>query len=1782
MGTHGERIKGALCRVPGALCLVRRRARDKAQSTKHKAQSTFLALCLLSFVLPAAASSSDYTGWRKSDGTPQSVMLSYYDGPDTRGFAWQTATKVTSGKLWVVAGEHGSGDKAFDSASSVTAASESHSDCTTHKAHVTGLSAGTYSYRLGKDGGPYAYGTFAVRAEPQPFVLLNVNDIQTRDANKINYWEWTVAAAERALGGGRNADMIVSGGDFIDRTGLSYSDYVQWGVVADKARVKFADVAWTMSSGNHDTDLYDVVIDEHYQHTSSGHYGCHAYTVGNVHVAAIPYYDSWKTEVGTWLKTDLASASAQNATWRIVSTHYGPYTTGDHGASASSTLIKEFCGICAAGKVDLVLQAHDHTYSKTLPYRWSGNGYSTSATDPKAVNLKPDVARIGGVDFYVNPEGTVYVSAGCAGHRVGEQGSDYTSKYNSKRTYQIAMDTVKVKSSYASVGADASKDVGQPMFGVVTVDGDTLAYDWYVAANGQPTLFDTLRISKTPPEPPKDEDETIEMTLESSPVEVRTIAAQASWTYEVTGDEDCVGIVRMKNADGTATFELRPLKLGTANVIIYTEDGVTPLKTVTVIVKDVPKQDPSGSDEDVTVTMAAGTLTNFVTATASDAWSVKVSDDDYVSAEVVPNGYGQANVIIQALYPDSDSFTVKLYPNATMKSGTSVKTVTVRIVPPETSVSLKVGEEPFVDECWFFEARGWTVTSDPGTAADAALRLPDGSKSATAELTIVPVAAGEETVTVSRKASSGSSTTAMHVYHVTVTEKPKVEPSGEPEEVIAVTLAGGESFTRTFHADEARPWLLGATNEIAAAFGFDVPSEREESVAGYSLRTQEAVTDVPVTLTGQRKGFARIFVGRQDAEGTAIAARFDVTVTNNAPLPVRVIPDPVGKVCGADDPPLTYVTDPERTPEGDPIVLNGVLARASGEDIGTYDISLGTITSEANPGYLIALDESAAEGAFTIAADNILEDRPDAIELHQGESVTFVTRQTDDKWYSKSSKTDIATVSGVRDGETGSYALTITGVCADSDTATVTVRYGTTSSTGGTKLKEIKVTVLPAEETIRLRAGETAERTVGFSSSRYWLAGGSGANGTFEHASAAFAASAKETSSYSGYSIRTTSTSSGASVTITALSVGTETITVARQNNTSAPTPMYVYTVVVEPGLAPVVAPTATITYGTRLGDATIVGTMVDPDGNPVEGSFAFDNPEARPGVQESGAFAARFVPSGDAWQPVAVKVNVTVTKATYDMSGVTMEDVTVTYDGAKHSIVVEGLPKNVSVQGWTNNGKTDAGTNQVTATFTTSDADNYEIPAPMSATLIIEPAPITSAVAESQTWDGTKKTPNVVVKAGALSATATVGEWSGNLTDIGRYTTTVTGFGNFTGELPVEFDIVRPRETPQPEGPFTATITNGWRLADAVVEGRMLQDGETVRGWFDFGNLAGTKPSASGEFAALFRPLDTDRFAEVGVQVAVTVEADASRIVVNGVRHIDVDQPLGRIWANGGTAEFLKDVDYDGCTFAAGATAKVARGGVWVFAGAVRMRAVTAGRGIVAEALTLAGDVPADGTFVSAKALTLGAEVTVGGVLAFESLATDGHRITLSGAGVVRTIGSQPLAIDETFAAPPEGRTIVETKVLSGYEYALGESQDDAAFRTWCEAKGIDYQTALASPGGFFSFATDQDRIVDPTGIDDSKVKVEEVKVNNGGVTLTVGIDGVPVGEKARAEYLEKVFGVTGTAALDEEFAAEKVTYRGDMVNNKDGTVSYSAEPKVAEGEPKPDAFFFKARVTK
>ena len=448
--------------------------------------------------------------------SPTAVMVTFANGPDSRGFSWQTDTSVTESEVRLVAGAASPAD--FETTPLVYTGSyvpvvdtgrgtTPLANC--HKVIIKNLQPGTtYSYRLG-GGGHYVYGRTDVKPRTSNrFTIVNLNDAQMKDPTKVAYWENSLAASVRAVGGSSCVDFIINGGDLFDQNlktnNVLLTVPAKWGIVLDPVFAFYNGVPFVSSSGNHDYREYGTRMPIEYPTNLTG---CESLDYGNVHIATIPNtgsdtYSGYTNSLN-WLEADLAANVASGAsTWRIVCVHFGPYTTGDHAQTpGGQDLAKRLGGICASNKVDLVLQAHDHTFSKTLPYRWSGQGWTTNANDHATVNLDPRTHDEAGEKWDENPEGTYYLSCGSAGHRVGE-GIEYANLGGphpyTAWTPIIAIGKIAVASKWGNVGDPASSDLSRSMFGVLRIDGNHLSYDFYMidSDDGSHVLYDKLRIRK--------------------------------------------------------------------------------------------------------------------------------------------------------------------------------------------------------------------------------------------------------------------------------------------------------------------------------------------------------------------------------------------------------------------------------------------------------------------------------------------------------------------------------------------------------------------------------------------------------------------------------------------------------------------------------------------------------------------------------------------------------------------------------------------------------------------------------------------------------------------------------------------------------------------------------------------------------------------------------------------------------------------------------------------------------------------------------------------------------------------------------------------------------------------------------------------------------------------------------------------------------------------------------------------------------------------------------------
>ena len=120
------------------------------------------------------------------------------------------------------------------------------------------------------------------------------------------------------------------------------------------------------------------------------------------------------------------------------------------------------------------------------------------------------------------------------------------------------------------------------------------------------------------------------------------------------------------------------------------------------------------------------------------------------------------------------------------------------------------------------------------------------------------------------------------------------------------------------------------------------------------------------------------------------------------------------------------------------------------------------------------------------------------------------------------------------------------------------------------------------------------------------------------------------------------------------------------------------------------------------------------------------------------------FTATADGNYKGELSFNFTIEKAAYDMSVVSFTDASYTYDGSEKTLTITGtLPDGVTVE-YTANTLTDAGSVEVTASFT-GDTTNYNEIADKTATLTINKATYdmsgVSFTDASYTYDGSEKT---------------------------------------------------------------------------------------------------------------------------------------------------------------------------------------------------------------------------------------------------------------------------------------------------------------------------------------------------------------------------------------------------------------------------------------------------------
>lgn len=254
-------------------------------------------------------------------------------------------------------------------------------------------------------------------------------------------------------------------------------------------------------AGNHEASSDDYnsrfnhpVKDNNYQ--SGGSY--YSFNYQGVHFVSLNTNDSDSSSQSAkglsdaqidWLKNDL---EVDTSTFTVVMMHKGIYDAGGHcsnleGADYDIPLIrKQLSPIFSEYKVDLVLQGHDHLFSRSYPLNGEIENDELKTTTSNA-SKEEVVFENTNYEIYNNPNGTIYLNTGTA----------------SGSKYYAAVDYDEEEIPLEKVDSPSHR-----MFTEIVIEDNTLYAKTYKIIDGEAVVFDTFGVKKSNDnETPKKDDD---------------------------------------------------------------------------------------------------------------------------------------------------------------------------------------------------------------------------------------------------------------------------------------------------------------------------------------------------------------------------------------------------------------------------------------------------------------------------------------------------------------------------------------------------------------------------------------------------------------------------------------------------------------------------------------------------------------------------------------------------------------------------------------------------------------------------------------------------------------------------------------------------------------------------------------------------------------------------------------------------------------------------------------------------------------------------------------------------------------------------------------------------------------------------------------------------------------------------------------------------------------------------------------------------------------------------
>lgn len=299
-----------------------------------------------------------------------------------------------------------------------------------YKAVATDLEPDTtYYYQVGSESGEKSeIGTFTTSGEAgDEFTFIQYTDTQNAywNENVRNEAAFGADTIKQALEVAEDADFVVHTGDLVEIAEVED----EWVDIFSQSEESWLQLPLAIAPGNHDEYALnngdDPVTEKFNEHinvpvtndkVSGGSY--YSFDYNGVHFVVANTNDNKESEdnpdgkaIGeeqlAWIKEDIEQAREDGAEWVILLYHKPLFSKSYHSLQDEDVqkVREEFMETIDELDVDLALQGHDHVISRTKPLTFvpTEENFSNGTVD------EAEVVEEDGVEYYKNPEGTVFV-----------------------------------------------------------------------------------------------------------------------------------------------------------------------------------------------------------------------------------------------------------------------------------------------------------------------------------------------------------------------------------------------------------------------------------------------------------------------------------------------------------------------------------------------------------------------------------------------------------------------------------------------------------------------------------------------------------------------------------------------------------------------------------------------------------------------------------------------------------------------------------------------------------------------------------------------------------------------------------------------------------------------------------------------------------------------------------------------------------------------------------------------------------------------------------------------------------------------------------------------------------------------------------------------------------------------------------------------------------------------------------------------------------------------------